>query len=1131
MVATLALLIFRPTGQLSIGDVIASGGDSDGNDMAGAGGNVSFTATSITAGSIDAQGGAAGTTGNGNNGGNISLISTGNIALTGAANSSGSAGGGSGNNDGGDAGTIDIQASGQLSIGDVIANGGNSDGNDAAGDAGAITLMSTSGLLTASGNITANEGIANGSGSDGDSAVIDIDASSITFNGAAAQSITGTDITIDSTSNISLLQNLTIDSNDGVNSSINNVTLNADIDYNGIGAAGNLIIGAGNDVAINGNIIDSDETVIGDQLQVTLNSNNDGGANGDLSINGSIDTNGSDFTATGFNYDAQSEIGGGSKYIIDTGIGDATVNITGSAILGEMIVGGAFAVTAPGGISQGILNSDTDDLVVSGISTFTTNLSNDLLLENENDFSSITANGDNIRLVDVNGITVNTASSIGGDFSVIAGGNILQDAGGLLVTSGNTTLSSTGDIILSDAANDFGSLSVSASNATIQDVNNIAIGSSTISNTLNVTSIGGDILTDGGPGAGSINVGGLSTLTASGNDITLNDTNNNFSTVNVVANNIVLSDIDSIQIGASTIGGSFSITANNAITQTANALVVTGGSTTLTANDITLGNALNDFTTVILNSSNTTLEDANNIILGASNISGAFSLTALGGDITQSGDITGGAAAALTATSNIDLQSSNDFSSIAVSAIDVDITDVNNIALGNSTITGNLDLTALGTGNITQNGAATVSGVSTFTAAGDDITLLNAGNDFSTLILTANDASIRDANGVVFGASSITNDFSATTAGDITQSGVLVAGGVTTLDSGANNILLDAANNLDSLSIVSANDAFVDNSNINLSLNAINVSNNLSISAGDLMQSGDITSQNGDISLIADGLYSMSSGSTTVATSGNVNLQAVGDASLARLTALNGTLEINSTNGEIIDANGDSLNLRTERLNLFAADGIGSSNELEIRTNLLDAQNTTNGKISLDQTGSIELIALKNTGSDGDITFNSNGDINFNPDSTVASLSSGNGNLIMRTSTGSFLGLGTADINKPDITAKNATFIGLAGTFGSFDRNLTLNVPGDVVIQTRGSFDPQFVPPGPATVTSTGIDFSLVGTITAIAGEQLVEIESLSEVDPAIFTALRNYSQEEISIRMPRDQLYEDDLEGDEATQ
>ncbi len=41
----------------------------------------------------------------------------------------------------------------------------------------------------------------------------------------------------------------------------------------------------------------------------------------------------------------------------------------------------------------------------------------------------------------------------------------------------------------------------------------------------------------------------------------------------------------------------------------------------------------------------------------------------------------------------------------------------------------------------------------------------------------------------------------------------------------------------------------------------------------------------------------------------------------------------------------------------------------------------------------------------------------------------------------------------------------------------------------------------------------------------------LSEVDPVIFTALRNFSLEEMSIRMPRDQRYADELEENAGTQ
>jgi len=42
-----------------------------------------------------------------------------------------------------------------------------------------------------------------------------------------------------------------------------------------------------------------------------------------------------------------------------------------------------------------------------------------------------------------------------------------------------------------------------------------------------------------------------------------------------------------------------------------------------------------------------------------------------------------------------------------------------------------------------------------------------------------------------------------------------------------------------------------------------------------------------------------------------------------------------------------------------------------------------------------------------------------------------------------------------------------------------------------------------------------------ISGQQLINIENLSEIDPAIFTKVRNYNYDDISIRLPADQNYD----------
>jgi hypothetical protein len=42
------------------------------------------------------------------------------------------------------------------------------------------------------------------------------------------------------------------------------------------------------------------------------------------------------------------------------------------------------------------------------------------------------------------------------------------------------------------------------------------------------------------------------------------------------------------------------------------------------------------------------------------------------------------------------------------------------------------------------------------------------------------------------------------------------------------------------------------------------------------------------------------------------------------------------------------------------------------------------------------------------------------------------------------------------------------------------------------------------------------------AGDQLIEVEPLEDVNPAVFTDVRNYSADNISIMLPADQRYED---------
>ena len=168
--------------------------------------------------------------------------------------------------------------------------------------------------------------------------------------------------------------------------------------------------------------------------------------------------------------------------------------------------------------------------------------------------------------------------------------------------------------------------------------------------------------------------------------------------------------------------------------------------------------------------------------------------------------------------------------------------------------------------------------------------------------------------------------------------------------------------------------------------------------------------------------------------------------------------------------------------------------------------------------------------------MHSNGNYLLDPNSIVVDYNSGI--LFMVTDGGSFFGNGpfilgddeiltpTASFLNPDITAYTATFFALTGAFGTTLRPIVLDVQkangSSVLIDTRTvNFD--FFPETPDNLISTGIDIGSLGVLSAVAGELLVEIESLGDIDPAIFTDLQNYSREEISILMPRDQLFEDE--------
>ena len=117
----------------------------------------------------------------------------------------------------------------------------------------------------------------------------------------------------------------------------------------------------------------------------------------------------------------------------------------------------------------------------------------------------------------------------------------------------------------------------------------------------------------------------IGTASLSGTNITLANASNDFDTVTLSGAVVNLTDTDEVALATSTITSDFTLAAGGDVTQDtgASTLSVTGGvtSVTLTAGDITLDNAGNDFNEVTTTgATNVTLGDDNAIVLGANTV-------------------------------------------------------------------------------------------------------------------------------------------------------------------------------------------------------------------------------------------------------------------------------------------------------------------------------------------------------------------------------------------------------------------------------------------------------------------------------------------------------------------------------
>jgi hypothetical protein len=491
---------------------------------------------------------------------------------------------------------------------------------------------------------------------------------------------------------------------------------------------------------------------------------------------------------------------------------------------------GTTTLTSTGGVGNDTINLDTAG----------------------NNFSTVSATGGEVTLNDTNAIVLGTTSAA--NLTVTANGAIPQDSGSTINVSGTTTLnsSSASAITLNGTTNDFGTVNATGGDVTLNDTGAIVLGTTSAGN-LTVTA-GGAITQASGS---SINVsGGTTTLDAGSSAITLNESTNDFGTVNAStfgagSPSVTLSDVNAIVLGDVRSGSTLTVTANGSITQVAGSkldLFITVLNST--GNPIELDQPTNSFfssVTATAVGSNVTLVDADGIDLR--------DITAGNLTVTANGTISDTAPVNVSGTTTLNSSGNpitldfvvNDFGTVNATATGATVTlrDANGLALGDTTA-GNLTITAAGAINQATGSAIDVSGGTTTLAAGSNaITLDDSSNDFGTVNATGGDVVLKDSKAITLGTT-VASNLTVTAAGAINQSAALnVSGGTTTLYSGGGTSpieLEDPANDFGTVNVTGGPVFLNDTNGIILGSSSVG---DLTVNAGGITQSGAVATYSG----------------------------------------------------------------------------------------------------------------------------------------------------------------------------------------------------------------------------------------------------------------------------------------------
>jgi filamentous hemagglutinin family protein len=804
------------------------------------------------------------------------------------------------------------------------------------------------------------------------------------------------------------------------------------------------------------------------------------------SLSGSIYQNGTGTSLT---------VGGNSTFLAQTSTG--TPN--GAVILNNL--GNSFTGSVAATGTRVIIRDST--ALNLGAVTASTSLSA-TSTGNFTQSGAINVTGTGASAINATGaVTLSQNSSFGGDLSVTstAAGpaTTINQTGGVLTVTGNSTFTAAGGNSISvGQANTFtGTVSFAASsgtlaNITVRDTTALDLQAMTLSGDLLATS--GGAVTDNG----ALLIGGSTTISASGQNITLDNANQFTGAVTLTGANVTLNNtVTPLLLGTGSVSGNLAVTSTTAMTQSGATFLTVGGDASfsainalLVAQNITLNNGNQFAGAVSLTGANVAVTDAAGLILGATTATGTLAATATTGNITQTGALNVTGASTFTGANGVSItldQSANvltgivSFVASAGNLGNVTLVDTTAVDLQALTLSGNLSITS--GGPVTDSGVLAIGGTTTVSATGQVITLDSANQFTGAVSLTGADVAVTDAAGLNLGATTVTGIFIGTaTSGNITQSGAISVTGTSNFiaANGANITLGNSANTFTgAVTFASAgtlSDITLADTTAFQIQDGLNISGNLSLTAAGITQGigvpnaitiGDTTTLNGGTGAIVLANSGNSYGGAVTVTGGasaDMFFRLADEADLGAVTTSGAftlrtapTVSFNIANGASAGFDVTDPKLSNFNVGTFAPIATGGGD--------LDLGNLTSYP-------GIGGISLTTQGVGGDI--NAFGAINLN---TLQFNSSGTATF---SAVNQIQNLGDVTVAVGGVTLQNARGLNLAGT-ATMPGRLSLEVAGQFYNLT-GQSQPLGGVAGGSVIKSLSLMGGLPNQVSGLAG-------------------------------------------------